>query len=524
MRVLLWHGWLLEGSGSNIYTARTAEVFRRTGHDVLLLCQEPRPGKLKIVDAFGTVGAKGVEGPAGTGVAGARGTLTLLRPEIGALLPVFVIDEYEGFERVVRFVDLTDRELGAYLEANVEALRAAAAWFRPDVAAVGHAVPGAVIGRRALGQGRYLAKVHGSDLEYAVKLQPRYLALAREGLEGAAAVVGGTRDVLERTAELVPTVSDRLGIVSPGVEVERFRPLPRRDALELAAVLLDADPDTARGRPQAIDRAVRAALAYGDAVTLDELARQYDQSMPDPEAADRLRRLASHDGPLIGYFGKLIKPKGVELALQALALLPVEVYGLVGGFGLFREWLTALLFALDEGDRASLDWLARTSAMVLEGPRRRPRAEGLTRRVTFTGRLDHRYAPAALAAMDVLVVPSILEEAFGMVAAEGAASGALPLVARHSGLAEVAAAIESAVDRPGWFSFIPGRGAVRRIAKGVSRFVALPEEDRRELRDAVSVFARGEWTWERTADRLLDAALRAASGAPPPPGTPAPRD
>src|SRR5438094_226516 len=69
-------------------------------------------------------------------------------------------------------------------------------------------------------------------------------------------------------------------------------------------------------------------------------------------------------------------------------------------------------------------------------------AKGLAGRVRFTGRLDHRYAPNALAAMDILVVPSILEEAFGMVATEGAACGALPLVARHSGLAEVSRALE----------------------------------------------------------------------------------
>jgi hypothetical protein len=38
----------------------------------------------------------------------------------------------------------------------------------------------------------------------------------------------------------------------------------------------------------------------------------------------------------------------------------------------------------------------------------------------------------------------IFPEAFGMVAAEAAAGGSLPLVARHSGLAEIADALEAA--------------------------------------------------------------------------------
>jgi glycosyltransferase involved in cell wall biosynthesis len=126
--------------------------------------------------------------------------------------------------------------------------------------------------------------------------------------------------------------------------------------------------------------------------------------------------------------------------------------------------------------------------------------------VTFTGRLDHRYAPEALAAMDVMVVPSILPEAFGMVAAEGAAAGALPLVARHSGLGEVGAVLETAIERPGLLTFEPGPGAVARLASALDRILELPSAERDELRRAVSAFVGREWTWEQTAAGLLAAA------------------
>ena len=132
-------------------------------------------------------------------------------------------------------------------------------------------------------------------------------------------------------------------------------------------------------------------------------------------------------------------------------------------------------------------------------------AAGLAGRVWFTGRLDHRYAPAALSVSEVLVVPSVLDEAFGMVAAEGAAAGALPLVARHSGLAEVAETLETATGRPGLFSFEPGRGAVERLADGMNRLLRMPDREREELRERVVETVRREWTWERTADHLLAA-------------------
>jgi glycosyltransferase involved in cell wall biosynthesis len=504
VRILIWHGWLLEGSGSNVVTARTAEAWRAAGHDVALLCQERHPERYPWIDADGLVDADGPselnerrQRPAGSG------RCVLLRPLIGPMLPVFVVDRYEGFDDVRRFPDLSDVELERYLRANVEALRAAVAWHGSEIVVTGHAIPGAAIARRALGAGRYVAKIHGSDLEYAVRLQDRYRELAREGLGGARAVIGAANEVLERCAGFVPEIRDLGRVVAPGVDVGAFRLRPRAEALSDVADRLAVDPDTARGRPADTDALVERALEARDASALTELAETYDQAVPEPEAAARLRALADVDAPIVGYLGKLIPQKGVELALCAHRGLVHDAEMLVVGFGSHREWLAAVASALRRGDRAALTWLRDVGGMPIGDPR--PTVDGPLREVMFTGRLDHRYAPDALAAMDVMVVPSILHEAFGVVAAEAAAAGALPVVARHSGLAEVAAALESRVGRPGMFSFDPGEGSVDRLTTSIDRLLALPSEERDELSAGVSAFVGREWTWERTAERILAA-------------------
>jgi hypothetical protein len=284
------------------------------------------------------------------------------------------------------------------------------------------------------------------------------------------------------------------------VAIGSFRPRARIDALRETAEKLDADDARRRGRPGGLDAGVAKALEDRDADALDALASRYDQEAPDPDAPDRLRALAGIDAPIAGYLGKLIPQKGVELLLAAHHAMRSDTHALVVGFGSHREWLQALAAALARDDREALAWLGREMSV---GP---VHATTRERGVTFTGRLDHRYAPGALAAMDVQVVPSVLAEAFGMVAAEGAAAGALPMLARHSGLAEVASALEREVGRPGLFSFEPGPGAVAAIAAGVDRLLSLPAEERAALREAVSAFVAREWTWERTAARLLDAA------------------
>jgi len=295
-------------------------------------------------------------------------------------------------------------------------------------------------------------------------------------------------------------------VVHPGVDALRFSPRPRREALLDVAARLDADGSTSLGRRPAIGAEVVNATAARDLSRLDALAQTYDQTVPDPTAAAGLRALAGRDEPIVGYLGKLIPQKGVASLLASLTRTATDAAGLVVGFGSERERLQGLAAALRSGDRVTTEWLVAAAGWPFVGDELGELP--LRSEIVFTGRLDHTYAPDAVAAMDVLVVPSILEEAFGMVAAEGASAGALPLVARHSGLAEVAGALEGHVGRPGLFSFEPGSGAVARIAEGIDRLLTLDPHDRDELRAAVRDFVSQEWSWRGTAERLLDAATR----------------
>ena len=517
MRILIWHGWLLEGSGSNVVTARTSEVFRAAGHDVLLLCQERHPDRFPWIDAYGTLAAEGpLELTPNAAAPEAPGRCVLLRPEIGPMLPVFVLDPYEGFDEVRRFVDLSDAELADYLDANVDAVRMAADRHDPDVAIMGHGIPGGVLGRRALGRGRYIAKIHGSDLEYAIRPQRRYRELAREGLEAARAIVGPTRETLDRCAELVPEMRHLARVVPPGVDVQTFHPMPRTEALLDVASRVEQDGEATSGRPEPMDEAVEQAVADRDLDALDALADRYPHDVPEPDAPARLRGLAANDEPIVGYLGKLIPQKGVELLVQALALLRHEPRGLIVGFGAGRDRLAALVSAIERDDRDALAWLREVGlpidlAPIEERPDRRID-------VTFTGMLDHRYAPGALAAMDVQVVPSILSEAFGIVAAEGAAAGALPVVARHSGLAEVSEALAERVPVPAraWLSFAVGPDAVRELAGCLTGWLGAPEDLRAATREAIVETARERWSWDGVARSVIAAAAGDLDALPQP--------
>ena len=125
-------------------------------------------------------------------------------------------------------------------------------------------------------------------------------------------------------------------------------------------------------------------------------------------------------------------------------------------------------------------------------------------RTLFTGPLEHRHLKHLLALADATVVPSIFPEAFGMVAAEAAAAGSPPLVARHSGLSEIAEGLEAEypAQHRGLASFTTGDAG--ELADKLNALRALPRDERRELGQAARRAAVDRWSWRSVATRLLE--------------------
>src|ERR687885_1105660 len=349
MRILVWHGYLLAGTGSNVYTRALVHEWSRAGHEVVVFSQEPHP------EAYDLGGAEAV------------------RPDIGGLLPVFVVDRYEDLE-ARRLQELTRDERERYVAANAAAVRER---LPADLVFANHVLPGGAVALEV--GGRYAVKVHGSELEYAMRGNEELVAWGKKALAGAEAVFVGSAHIREVLEDVVGHV-DRVHEVPPGVDVEEFRPRPRAEAF---AGLLE---EARRDRPNP-----------GNA----------NERLPDEGNAVRLAEFFATDEPTVVYFGKLLYNKGVHVLFEALR--EVDARAVIVGFGDYRAELEAIA----------------------------------PPRTLFTGALEHRHLAHLLPLCDVAVVPSIFPEAFGMVAAEAAAAGCPPLVARHSGLAEVAEGLEA---------------------------------------------------------------------------------
>ena len=104
-------------------------------------------------------------------------------------------------------------------------------------------------------------------------------------------------------------------------------------------------------------------------------------------------------------------------------------------------------------------------------------------------------------------MPSTFPEAFGMVAAEAAACGALPVSAGHSGMLEVSRKLAEALspEAAGLTSFPVQTGAVEMIAERLNTWLSLPEERRAVAREALVSTAHRLWSWEGVARGVIAA-------------------
>jgi glycosyltransferase involved in cell wall biosynthesis len=120
------------------------------------------------------------------------------------------------------------------------------------------------------------------------------------------------------------------------------------------------------------------------------------------------QEMSGSETPIVVFLGRLVAEKGVDVAIEAVARLNGAARLHIIGDGPQRKDLEDLV-----------------------------RARSVSHLVSFKGQVDDEMRKHLLAKSTIMVVPSLHEELFGMVAVEGALSG-LPIIASAvGGLSEV---------------------------------------------------------------------------------------
>ncbi len=473
--ICLLHGWLLEGSGSNLWTRSIITALCRSGETVQLVCQENHPDRYEaIAEAYRHRLAGEVEQTLSR-ESPYPGKCILHQPEIGETLPVFVWDHYEEYKRVVPMIELPDDEIELYIERNVRVVQRIVESNPISAIHANHVVLMAVVAQRvskATGV-PYAVMPHGSGIEYAVKKDARFKRYASSALRDAKRifVIGSEmRDRVITVFDDVPGIEAKFTALHLGVDTAQFAPLDRAGRVSNIRALRTALREMPRGRTSQQTQLLRERVS-GDmsrdelSASLDECSR-YEGKNPDADVEVKLESVSWSTAPVLLFTGRIISMKGIQSVIAALPMVLEAVPDLrviVVGHGPLREAMEALLWALHRGDRRLVENIAAWGRFLEKAPDTDSSGSGLMevetflsdlerrgsltdyfsiaqRRVNpdtvvFTGYLTHHELRFLFPCCDVGVFPSVVREAGPLVFLEALASGCFPLGTYFGGMA-----------------------------------------------------------------------------------------
>ena len=459
MRIGLYHGYELVGSGSNEYTRYLAHALAGAGHEVHVMCRENSPADIPQVSRALAWQPDGRWEQLFERKDGPPGYTVHLLPH-GPVRPVYLTDKQRQ-GNVKAFTDLDDSELAAYHRHEEGLLRAVLGTCSLDVLHANHLVyqPVAAVGPCRETGTPLVIYPHGSAIEYTVRKDERYLRLAGEAMANCAGIIFGNHEVRDRVLALYPGMRDRIlaktQIVGVGVDTALFQPVARKERAASIEALIATEGGGGKEPRQAAE--LRERLAGGDLQATCEYWDAYDHSRPDADLNAHLRRIP-WDRNILLFVGALTVGKGLQSLISALpAVLRAvsDTHLVIVGAGAYREVLEALVFAIAGNNRELLLRLCAEGHDLDRSEQSGPWSDveaylahednislllkhggDLDRHVHFLGRLDHDRLRYLFPCADLAVFPSVVPEAYPLVLMESLANGVLPVVSYFSGFAD----------------------------------------------------------------------------------------
>lgn len=476
------HGYLLDGSGSNLWTRLIVQALCREGETVHLVCQEPHPASYDFIAESYRYHLDGSVETMFRRKVPYSGRCLMHKPQIGDTLPVYVWDHYEEFSKVVPMIELPDEAINYYLDRNTEALMKIVIAHDISAMHVNHAVLMSVAVERASRATSipFAIMPHGSDIEYAIKKDERFLRFAVEAFTAAKRVFVVGREMRGRVNNVfasVPDIGSKMSELNLGVDTSLFEPIPREARQRNISKMVELISGLLRGKSAEMSRKMLEDL-HGD-MSIDELhaaiasTRDYTSKRPDSDLEAKLATVDWANDRIILFVGRLIGSKGLQSIVAALPLVLSKHPNarlIAAGHGPLREALEGFVWALRNGELSLVETIVEWGSALEDGASEYSAPKPFTEarrfydqlaargeldkyfeearrlsadRVIFTGYLTHRELRYLFPCCDIAIFPSVVAEAGPLVFLEALASGSFPLGTYFAGMA---ASIDSIAD------------------------------------------------------------------------------
>jgi glycosyltransferase involved in cell wall biosynthesis len=478
--IAILHGYLLEGSGSNLWTRSVIQSICSSGETVHLICQENHPELYDFICEGILYHPNGNKETVLKRDPVYPGRCILHKPKLGNTLPVYVSDKYEEFSDPQPMINLGDAEIENYLQINIEVLTRVVDENQVKVIHANHAVLMSVVAQRVAQKRKipYAIMPHGSAIEYAVKKDRRFYKYAEQAFGEAQRIYVIGNEIRNRVKAIftaIPEIESKMLELNLGVNTSLFTPVTVKDRKakmnELYGLLKDVKRGKTNLQSQHMQNELKADISEKELLKIVNDSASYNAKLTDDDIEEKLQMIDWDNEKIILYVGRLIANKGLHSIIAALPeILDTErnTRLIVVGHGPQREPLEALIWALQNGHRDLVlnivkwgrelesdgeksleevqfyfDHLIKTDELDNYFFKAQKNINKNT--VLFTGYLTHRELCYLFPACDVAIFPSVVAEAGPLVFLEAMASGCFPIGTYFAGMAASIDSVSQAV-------------------------------------------------------------------------------
>ncbi|MGL4589130.1 MAG: glycosyltransferase [Mycoplasmatales bacterium] len=462
--VMIVHGYLLSGTGSNLYVKSITKYFLKQGVNVHLVCQEYNPENFDFINcyqqfdlktqSFKEVFSRETSYP---------GKCTLYKPDLDGILPVFVYDKYPNYD-VYEMHKMEQSMLEAFISKNQNAVEQIFKTHSISHVFSNHIVLQPLYVIRALKQLNLTQEVihniivHGSDLHFSIKESKIIEDYAFEAIYNVNKIFfvsnSSEAEFNKHFNQLKQALTTE--IVCAGVELEDFHlPYPD-DKAELIKLLQTNKSNNGFNqmtREQIVCNVKNSTISIKqhEIIDIKALEENIDLAIANIDDSETV----------ITFVGKYLETKGIHSVLLAAPLLIEKIPNLklvFTGFGEQRIGLEYLYQILIQNNYLLLqevlnnpeliDVRLQTNKEIFKHFSKMIEDEAfltnyfknsslIKDRIIFTGYFDHHFLSKFLPNTTYFIAPSVFSEAFGLVAAEAMACGVFPILAYQSGFKEI---------------------------------------------------------------------------------------
>ncbi len=526
MKIGLFHGYNLGGSGSNEYTRYLAKALLAEGAEVHLICRETDAESLGFIDVAYRYNTNGQ--PETLFQNTSQPLCTLHELPNASVQPVYVTDKQRAGV-VKSFTNLTDEELAEYHQVSETALNEILRNHKLDILHCNHVTYQPQIAEEVCKQTKtpFIIYPHGSAIEYTVKTDERYFNKVHESLVKADGLIIGNNEVKQRIVTLYPDLEESIHaksrIVGVGVDTALFTSCADEKRQQSLNSLIDLSPGG--GKTSQLTRELEQRLDAGDMQAVTQYKDSYVQKFADEDISAKLEKI-NLDSPVLLFVGALTAGKGLQGLLcamcSALRQQP-DLQLVIVGAGAYRETLEGLVHLLSSKNLPllktiasqgfDLDFSDKTGAwedveyyLENHADDLLDQAHRLQDQVHFVGRLNHDELKYLFPVVDLAVFPSVVPEAYPLVLMESLSNGVLPMVSYFSGftdgideLADVIPAELLSLMR------IPMDNELRIVTMADNLNRILSSESFKDVRPTLREVACARYDWSLRARQMIEA-------------------